>query len=185
MAVYFIQEGEDGFVKIGRSKNVKKRMKSLQIGNPRPLSVVMLIPGGRSLEMTFHELFHEDRVSGEWFKPIVLCHWIPFLFGNDLRPGVTYSPFSRSYSVLIHELQFNTSRTECGVSGRDSHAKFSFLSGFGLGDATKIETATVRELTEELRPGSCREFEQAWDERVEDERRKLLAAEAAEARSWF
>ncbi|HEY1361786.1 MAG TPA: GIY-YIG nuclease family protein [Xanthobacteraceae bacterium] len=66
-AIYFIGDGS-GVVKIGYSRNVDKRMKVLATGSPRPLQVLLTIPGTRSDEGAFHEMFKAEHMHGEWFR---------------------------------------------------------------------------------------------------------------------
>jgi len=67
--VYWIQEGTDGPIKIGRTCNVRKRRKELQTGNARRLNVLATVPGDRHTERTLHLTFAHLRLDGEWFKP--------------------------------------------------------------------------------------------------------------------
>ncbi len=75
--VYFIQS--QGFVKIGFSGNIKKRFKSLQIGNPEPMRIYGVIPCGpatrRQLEDTLHRKLCRERWRGEWFRFWSKDHW--------------------------------------------------------------------------------------------------------------
>jgi hypothetical protein len=66
-SVYFIGDG-GGLVKIGYSRNVDKRMQVLATGSPRPLQVLLTIPGTRSDEGAFHEMFKAEHMRGEWFR---------------------------------------------------------------------------------------------------------------------
>jgi len=63
--VYFVLYGNR--IKIGTCANVKARMRGLRTGIPGRASVYYVTPGGRMLESKLHDLFSEDRVSGEWF----------------------------------------------------------------------------------------------------------------------
>ena len=73
--VYFIQAIDDhtgktsGPIKIGFSNNVKKRLKSLQVGNPNKLKILRKISGSKRLEKRFHRHFGWCRLYGEWFNP--------------------------------------------------------------------------------------------------------------------
>lgn len=65
--IYFITDGE--YVKIGftDSDDVGERMKTLQVGNARRLSLIGTMPGGREEECLLHALLSDFRASGEWF----------------------------------------------------------------------------------------------------------------------
>lgn len=67
--VYFIKE-ENGYIKIGHTNgDVYNRLKQLQTANPRKLSVVRIleIENSQALERSFHEIFKDERICGEWF----------------------------------------------------------------------------------------------------------------------
>ena len=78
--IYFILDVEYGAVKIGISVNVKKRLKAIQSHNLHPLKIlktirceyaVSKIPAkslSRSYEQKIHEIFQDQRLTGEWFK---------------------------------------------------------------------------------------------------------------------
>lgn len=71
--VYFIHSEENNAVKIGRAKNVEKRLKSLQTAHPYQLKVIKTfsVKGGKAakeLEIDLHALFKHLQLSGEWFK---------------------------------------------------------------------------------------------------------------------
>ncbi|HEY9768560.1 MAG TPA: GIY-YIG nuclease family protein [Coleofasciculaceae cyanobacterium] len=71
--VYFIHSEESNTIKIGRAKNVEKRLKSLQTANPYELKIIKMfkVKGGKAaqeLEHDLHQKFDHLRLSGEWFK---------------------------------------------------------------------------------------------------------------------
>lgn len=66
-AVYLLRDDASGLVKIGWARNVQRRCKQLQTGNPSALRVSEVIAGTRSAEGALHSLFKERRISGEWF----------------------------------------------------------------------------------------------------------------------
>lgn len=67
MAVYFIQSGDDGPVKIGTAEVVADRVRELQCGNPQPLNLLRVIDGGRRTEAWLHRHFKASRLRSEWF----------------------------------------------------------------------------------------------------------------------
>ena len=67
--VYFIQQGEDGPIKIGFSTDVEGRLKSLQTATPYPLVLLGVMEGNITTEARLHGLFQFCRLSGEWFEP--------------------------------------------------------------------------------------------------------------------
>ena len=66
--VYFIQD-EDGYIKIGYSENVDKRIAGLQTSSRQKLTLLGAVRGDQSLEALYHRVFKSDRVRGEWFYP--------------------------------------------------------------------------------------------------------------------
>jgi hypothetical protein len=70
--VYFIQQGEDGPIKIGRVQLyvVERRIKTLQIGNPQRLHLRRLVRGDADMEAELHRVFRSTRIraDGEWFS---------------------------------------------------------------------------------------------------------------------
>jgi hypothetical protein len=63
--VYFIQHSIDGPIKIGVSSNPLSRRDEMQTGNPFPLRILLLIPGGYDLEWELHQKFSRHRISGD------------------------------------------------------------------------------------------------------------------------
>ncbi len=71
--IYFIYSQESNAIKIGRAKNVEKRLKSLQTAHPYPLKLLKTfkVKGGKAaqeLEKTLHQKFDHLRLLGEWFQ---------------------------------------------------------------------------------------------------------------------
>ena len=66
--VYFVQCGDDGPIKIGKSSgDMKRRLGELQVGNPVELRLLVSIPG--DVEQAMHMRFARQRIRGEWFRP--------------------------------------------------------------------------------------------------------------------
>lgn len=68
--IYMIQSGDGGPVKIGLSKNPKKRLSQLQVSHPYTLRLIHIFAGGRDEEIALHLRFAEARIRGEWFHPL-------------------------------------------------------------------------------------------------------------------
>jgi hypothetical protein len=63
---YFIYDGE--YIKIGRARSPRHRLKELQTGNPRELRLLVILPTDREAE--YHKRFSHLRVKGtEWHTP--------------------------------------------------------------------------------------------------------------------
>jgi hypothetical protein len=86
--VYFIQEQNDGPIKIGYSARPEKRLSDLQTGNPDQLHLRHVIPGDRQVERQLHRRFEPARIRLEWFGgeylPIILA------FAGGLADEVIY-----------------------------------------------------------------------------------------------
>ena len=70
MAVYFISEGGNGYIKIGKGSGAS-RAKAMQTGTPWKLTVLKEIYGSYGEENILHKLFFRERLSTgrEWFRP--------------------------------------------------------------------------------------------------------------------
>jgi hypothetical protein len=64
--VYLIRSGK--FIKIGFTTDIRRRLETLQIGNPIKLVLVGLIPGDTKAERRFQDRFGAALHRGEWFK---------------------------------------------------------------------------------------------------------------------
>ena len=66
MQTYFILDAFNKTVKIGKSANPEKRLKTFQTASATPLQLVLVVDGDH--EKTFHRLWSRNRLSGEWFR---------------------------------------------------------------------------------------------------------------------
>lgn len=71
--VYFVHNADSNAMKIGRAKNLEKRLSSLQTSSPATLKLVKAIQvtSGKEaaeLEYKLHQQFTHLRITGEWFK---------------------------------------------------------------------------------------------------------------------
>jgi len=64
-SVYIIKGDRDNY-KIGYG-NPLDRLKTFQTGNPYKLRLIACCPGGKELETSFHDMFKNKRIYGEWF----------------------------------------------------------------------------------------------------------------------
>lgn len=66
--VYFISDGD--YVKIGVATHVNERLRQLQTGNPRKLTLIKVLKSEKpyELENNLHDIFEKYRVNGEWFN---------------------------------------------------------------------------------------------------------------------
>ena len=66
--LYFIQSVDGGPIKIGRARDVKRRMAQLQIGSPVWLELLLAVHGvAKQAETDLHQRLAHCRVHGEWF----------------------------------------------------------------------------------------------------------------------
>jgi len=66
MTVYFIRESD--LIKIGFSANVRSRVMAIINGLRGKGELLGYMPGDRSVEKHFHQMFAADREYGEWFR---------------------------------------------------------------------------------------------------------------------
>jgi hypothetical protein len=71
--VYFILNEDSKAIKIGRAKDLAKRMKALQTSSPALLRLIKSVQvegtkEAHELEQSLHKQFSEIRLAGEWFK---------------------------------------------------------------------------------------------------------------------
>lgn len=69
MAVYFIQKGEGGPIKIGTSIHPRKRIADIARAAMSDIRTLKIIDGDAALEKGLHRKFARLNISGEWFKP--------------------------------------------------------------------------------------------------------------------
>ncbi|WP_424140409.1 GIY-YIG nuclease family protein [Roseomonas chloroacetimidivorans] len=96
MAVYFIQAGENGPVKIGTTESILRRIALIQNGQAEPVRLLHLFEGGREEEQALHRRFREYRLRGEWFRPAS-----EIIAGDvGLAPMAVPAPERKAYSCL-------------------------------------------------------------------------------------
>jgi len=66
---YFIRARGMGDIKIGKSNQVRARLKSLFTGASRGLDLVACYPAPIGHEKELHQDFEHLRLCGEWFRP--------------------------------------------------------------------------------------------------------------------
>ncbi|WAH36973.1 GIY-YIG nuclease family protein [Alicyclobacillus dauci] len=66
--IYFIQQAETGYIKIGYTKNIERRLKQLQADSPSELVVLATFDATQSHELRIHKNFGHCRVNGEWYN---------------------------------------------------------------------------------------------------------------------
>ena len=73
--LYVIQMSRTGDVKVGRSKNVSRRIKQLQTGSPHRLRLILHAEGEGHREKEVHRRMSRGRTrfDGEWFEEDTLA----------------------------------------------------------------------------------------------------------------
>ena len=66
--IYFVQPGDEPFVKIGYARDIGRRLCSMRTDNHRALRVLVLFQGTKDSEERLHLRFKEHRARGEWFR---------------------------------------------------------------------------------------------------------------------
>lgn len=66
--LYLILDASSKKLKIGRSKNVQKRLKQLQTSNSGSLSLLFTLKGEGSREEYVHRMFSHLNTNGEWYE---------------------------------------------------------------------------------------------------------------------
>lgn len=69
MHIYFAQVGTGGPIKIGFSRDVRRRLAALQTGHSERLNVLRVYEGSQDDERSLHQRFAAYRENGEWFAP--------------------------------------------------------------------------------------------------------------------
>jgi hypothetical protein len=70
--MYFTQDTVTKAIKIGYSKDPKKRRSGLQTASQNPLILLGEIHGGLEDERQYHDKFAQYCIQGEWFKSDIL-----------------------------------------------------------------------------------------------------------------
>ncbi|TWP37958.1 GIY-YIG nuclease family protein [Leekyejoonella antrihumi] len=66
-ALYLMQSGSAGPVKVGIAADVEQRRRQLQTGSAERIHVRRVIPSASDYERPLHAQFARHRMSGEWF----------------------------------------------------------------------------------------------------------------------
>lgn len=72
--VYLIQSTDNGYYKIGISKNPQKRIKQLMTGNSSPLKLIESYESefANKIERVLHRRYSHLNKEGEWFELSIL-----------------------------------------------------------------------------------------------------------------
>jgi hypothetical protein len=126
--IYFIHNQATGAIKIGYSKNAKKRLASLQTATPHQLVLLGTVQGGLEHEAALHERFAQYALQGEWFKGDIIREVMELIAREASNP--------------------QQQKTNVIVSG-DSDSLFAWSSDSKkMAEQTRLETAVHGALDE-------------------------------------
>jgi hypothetical protein len=126
--IYAISNSTNNTIKIGYSKNPKKRLAELQVATADPLVLLFSFVGDFQLEQQIHRQLEDYRVSGEWFMN---CTQVLEVLGNyriDQFSPATHNPSSTSQQLdtIVNKLLKDNNSFEDFCS-----ALFKFKNDFG------------------------------------------------------
>lgn len=88
--LYFLYNEKENAIKIGRSKNIKKRKSALQTGSVNELKILYSCPARKGWEDVFKNEFSEYKIRGEFYKAdeeiFKFILWLKYIQENDLDP---------------------------------------------------------------------------------------------------
>lgn len=68
LGIYFVAAA-DGNIKIGKSRDVPRRLAEMQVGQAGALRLLAVMPGSSAHERALHAAFAGHKIRGEWFAP--------------------------------------------------------------------------------------------------------------------
>lgn len=66
-SIYFIRNRQTDAIKVGHSRDVGRRLQTLQVGNSARLELIGCVAAAIEIEPHIHQQFLDGRLSGEWF----------------------------------------------------------------------------------------------------------------------
>jgi len=84
--LYFIQDTVTSAIKVGWSKDPKKRLTSLQTATANQLVLLGAVQGGLEHEAAMHAKFAEHRLHGEWFRDVILREVLEIIAKEAANP---------------------------------------------------------------------------------------------------
>ena len=105
--IYFIQQGDTGPIKIGYTDgSVENRLRTLQTGSPKKLTLLGFITGTQEQEKLLHRFFHAERIAGEWFEPTpnLKAYLLGCILNQQIEPVESTLTFFESGSTLDNYL---------------------------------------------------------------------------------
>lgn len=100
--VYFILNRTTSEIKIGYSKDPKRRLTTLQTSTPHELVLLGTVQGGLEYESAYHDKFEKSRLQGEWFRGDILPDVRAILAREAKNP-----PQKRTNVIVSGDYYFN------------------------------------------------------------------------------
>ena len=100
--VYIIQSGRFGAYKIGMSKNIERRIETLQIGNPEKLYKIAAIDfqtigRAKMVESQLHKMYSRARIRGEWFNSTIELKRADHFFNTHFREDLPWREQQKAF----------------------------------------------------------------------------------------
>jgi len=91
--VYFVVRDNDGAVKIGWTSDIERRFQEIRKEWNCSIQPLLVLPGGKPLELALHDQFQHLCIGAEWFAPAnEIVQWIEELVPVPLRPLAKAKP---------------------------------------------------------------------------------------------
>lgn len=145
--LYFIQSTKGGPIKIGRSKQVNKRLKRLTSCSPFPLRVLATTPTP-DLEKKLHKKFNSSRSHNEWYhesdglmsvieaakNKVDLCSQMPYLLSQEEIPAHNEKETMKTIATPIADL----------LDMLFAHKKEDFLNAYSRATTYKVKARQLK-----------------------------------------
>jgi YspA, cpYpsA-related SLOG family/Meiotically up-regulated gene 113 len=102
--IYFTQDTQTKAIKIGYSKNPKRRRAGLQTATPNELALLGTVHGGLEHERAYHDKFAQFHIQGEWFKGEILPSVLEIIAKNPIEKPPP------SNVIVVGDGEFNDER---------------------------------------------------------------------------
>ena len=165
--IYFIRSGKKGPIKIGYTGNdVNQRMSDLQVGNPFKLYLVGYMPGEISKETELHQMFKDDCLKGEWFKPSFIlskyiienCEVAP-VATDDIKFGIDLDSILRNveteYIMKALELSGGNKNKAAYILGMTFRSFRYRIKKNGIGSWKQYKTGHIEYPTRTITRAFC------------------------------
>jgi hypothetical protein len=135
--VYFIQYGENGPIKIGKSEDPETRLLQAQTFCPHECRLLWVYGGNKYSERDLHRKFRSIRIRGEWFEcSEVLLSFIHHELTNETDINTPVNKFNitetkEKTTVAVGDIQIDICSGEIVVFVPDNDTVVTRVSGIG------------------------------------------------------